>query len=92
MTMQFNNAFFEELGKSAGVTNLVRTVAEDVARRARASAPRDTGDYADGITVRMKVQERRSVALVVGTDPKTLLVESKTGNLVRALQTKKRGR
>lgn len=82
---KFNNAFFEELGRSAGVTNLVRAKAEEVAAIARATAPVESGDYRDGIQVRVK-QQKRSVALVVGTDPKTLLVEAKTGNLARALR------
>lgn len=92
MAVKFNNAFFEELSRSAAVTNLCVSVAETIAADARANAPVDTGAYRDGIVVRLKHQ-RRSVALVVGTDKKTMLVEAKTGNLVRALQrAKKRGR
>lgn len=86
--MKFNNSFFEELGRSAGVTKLVTDKAEQIAAIARSTAPVDTGDYRDGIKVELKHQDR-SVALVVGTDPKTMLIESKTGNLVRALKAAK---
>jgi hypothetical protein len=87
--MKFNNAFFDELGRSAGVTDLVKSKAESIAARARSTAPVDSGEYREGIKVRMK-QQKRSVALVVGEDPKTLLIEAKTGNLVRALRAEKK--
>lgn len=90
MTMQFNNRFFDELGRSPGVTQAVTKAAVEIARTAIKDAPRDTNDYADSIHVRVK-QQRRSVALVVAADPKAMLVEAKTGNLVRALNKHKRG-
>lgn len=83
--MNFNNAFFEELGVSEPVTELVVEAAERVAGIARSTAPRDTEDYANGIGVSVK-RQKRSVALVTATDPKSLLIESKTGNLARALK------
>ena len=89
--VQFNNSFFEEMGKSAGVTNLIKDEAERVAAIARRNAPVDEGDYVAGIEVRIRESGRRNVALVVGTDWKTMLVESKTGNLVRALNESKSG-
>lgn len=88
----FNNSFFEEMGKSAGVTALTKGKAEDIARIARSTAAVDEGDYRDGIVVRMKDTSRRSVALVVGTDWKTMLIEAKTGNLVRALKASASGK
>lgn len=84
--MHFNNEYFDELSRSAGVTDLCVKAAEKVADAARASAPVDSGDYRDGIVVVTK-QQQRSVAVVKGTDPKTMLIESKTGNLARALRT-----
>ena len=89
--VQFNNAFFEQLGQSAGVTNLVRNVAEEIAETARSTAPVDSGEYRDGIEVRMK-RQRRAVGLVVGTDPKTMLIEAKTANLARALPAHRQAR
>ncbi|AOY72039.1 hypothetical protein ARZXY2_2509 [Arthrobacter sp. ZXY-2] len=90
--MEFNDKFFEEIGKSAGVTRMCRDVADKVLAAAVAGAPVDEGDYRDGLQVQEKTVEHRNVALVVGTDPKTMLIESKTGNLARALnQVKKSG-
>jgi len=89
--MQFNNAFFEDLSRSPGVRALVQAEAEKIAADARGSAPVDSGKYRDGIKVVMKNQ-RRAVAVVLSTDPKTMLIESKTGNLARALQRWKRKR
>lgn len=91
MAVKFNNAYFEALSRSAGVVNLVMAAAQKVASTARSTAPVDSGDYRDGIKVELKYQ-RRAVALVVGTDPKTMLVESKTGNLARALKANTKGR
>lgn len=89
--MEFNDRFFEELGKSSGVTSLVKRKTQDVARIAIATAPVDTGAYRDLIEVRVKTARYRNVGLVVGTDWKTLLVEAKTHNLVRALRQAKGG-
>lgn len=88
--MEFNDKFFEEIGKSAGVTQMCRDVANEVLAAAVAGAPVDEGDYRDGLQVQVKTVEYRNVALVVGTDPKTLLIESKTGNLARALSKVKK--
>ena len=87
--MQFNDRFFEELGHSAGVTKLVKSKAERIAARARETAPVDTGEYRDHIKVKVKRAKFRNVALVVGEDPKTLLIEAKTGNLVKALRAER---
>lgn len=87
--MQFNNAFFEQLSRSPEVQAVTVEAANRVAQTARERAPVDTEEYRKGIVVRKKFQ-RRVVALVEGTDPKTMLIESKTGNLVRALQANKR--
>lgn len=91
--MDFNNRFFEELGTSAGVTQLCVDAAEHIAEIARNSAPVASGNYRDGIKVEVKRNAQlRNVALVVGHDPKTMIIESKTGNLARALRAARRGR
>ena len=91
MGVTFNNAFFDELSVSGPVTELCVEAAERVAEIARTGVPRITGDYADGISVAVK-RQKRSVALVLANDPKSLIIESKTGNLARALRAaKKRG-
>jgi hypothetical protein len=89
--VKYNNAFFEQLGRSPEVVELTTDVAQEIADTAIADGPRDTEDYVNGIKVQVKFQ-KRVVALVVGTDKKTMLIESKTGNLVRALNKKKRSR
>lgn len=92
MAVDFNDSFFEQLGRSPGVVALVNTATEAIAATARGTAPTDTEDYRDGIVTEGKYQDRY-VGLVVGTDPKTMLIESKTGNLARALRQngKRRG-
>lgn len=88
--VQFNNQFFDDLSKSAGVRALVDEATEAIAATARSTAPVDSGDYRDGIQTSGKLQ-KRYVGLVVGTDPKTMLIESKTGNLARALRKNAKG-
>ena len=87
--VEFNDGFFEEIMKSAGVKALTRSAADRVALEARASAPVKTGAYRDGIEVKEQQYSKRTAYLVVGTDKKTLLVESKTGNLAKALKKAK---
>lgn len=87
--MKFNNGFFTKLGHSSKVTALVESKANAIAARARADAPVDTGKYRDGIVVRIKHSATRNVALVVATDEKSMIIESETGNLARALNAEK---
>ncbi|WP_284986967.1 HK97 gp10 family phage protein [Arthrobacter sp. fls2-241-R2A-172] len=89
--MKWNESFFSKLGHSGPVTSLVKQKAEEVQAAAQASAPVDTGEYRDNITVRIKSSGNRNVALVVAEDPKSMIIESRTGNLVRALNSVKRG-
>lgn len=67
-----------------GVAAEVHRRAEAVAARARASAPVASGAYRDSIHVQ-DARTDRAVARVVASVPYALLVESKTGNLTRAL-------
>jgi len=87
--VQFNNRFFEELGRSPGVRRVVDEAADRVQDIAQSTAPEDSGEYRDGI-VRTSKYQRRYVAEVIATDPKSMLIESKTGNLARAVQRAKR--
>lgn len=88
-SMVFNDDWFDDLVKSPPVVALVHGAAEDIAGIARSTAGVDTGEYRDGIVVRDTFR-RGAVSEVVATDPKSLIIESKTGNLVKALQQKKR--
>lgn len=90
--VQFNDSFFEQLGRSPAVVGLCVEVANKVAAAARASAPKKSHDYANSIHVEVVRRGRRNAALVKADSPIALLVESKTGNLARALnQVKKSG-
>lgn len=84
--VDFNDAFFDEILRSAQVESLCRSKAEQALAVARSSAPVDTGAYRDGLAVEVVEHAHRRSFCVVGHDPKTLLVEAKTGNLARALR------
>ena len=56
---------------------------------AKANAPVDTGAYRDGLEVKAVQRAHRTTYMVVGTDAKTMLVESRTGNLRKALKAAK---
>lgn len=84
--IEFNESFFDAVLNSQGVRNLVRSKAEQVLAAAQASAPVETGAYRAGLRLTTRQSAHRQVCVVAGTDPKTLLVESKTGNLARSLR------
>ncbi|GAB2567495.1 hypothetical protein GCM10027033_24870 [Leucobacter ruminantium] len=88
--MQHNDSFYDWLVKVAA-RPIVDETRGRVAARARATAPVGEGDYKNGIKETSKMQERY-IGLVQATDPKSLIVESKTGNLARALRGSRRGR
>lgn len=87
--VHFNDAFFDEILNSAGVRAMTRGAAEKALGVARANAPVDTGAYRDGLEVKAVQHARRTTFMVVGTDAKTMLVESRTGNLRKALKAAK---
>ena len=91
MPVKFDDGYFDKLSRSPGVTAITVAAAKRIAATARSAAPAASGAYRDGIKVVLKYQ-RRAVALVVGTDKKTMLIESKTGNLARALRANAKGR
>ena len=76
----------KSLLKDPGVARDLMERAERVADRARSTAPVDTGAYRDGISARADVTDR-VVARVVATDRKSMALESRTGNLARALDS-----
>ncbi|MDN6271477.1 MAG: HK97 gp10 family phage protein [Bifidobacterium crudilactis] len=100
--VDFNDAFFSNILRSAGVKSLCMQKAEKVLEAAKASAPvgdpdnpvytrpeRHQGQNRDGLQIETVSHAHRDTVLVVGTDAKTMLVESKTGNLARALKAAK---
>lgn len=89
--MQFNDTFIGRLLVSAEVEGLVMDAAEEVAAQARATAPVDTGAYRGGIVTAKKYQQR-VVGLVQATDPGSMAIEARTGNLARAVRAKAKKR
>lgn len=89
--MRFDPKFFEEILNSSKTAELCEMQADAILEIAHANAPVDTGDYQRGLRV-LRVRSRDRVkAIVIGEDWKTLLVESKTGNLARATRAVMRG-
>lgn len=70
--------------KSDEVRAPLRDIAEKTATRARSSAPVDSGEYRDSIDVVSDTTDR-AVERVVAHDSKSMIVESRTSNLKRAL-------
>lgn len=87
--IDFNESFFDEIMNSAGVQAMTRGVAEKALGVAKANAPVDTGAYRDHLAVEPVQRAHRTTYMVVGHDPKTMLIESQTGNLRKALKAAK---
>jgi hypothetical protein len=81
-----NEGFWGDLGFMPGVVSLVDRASGTVARRARSSAPVVTGRYRSGIVEQVHSTEHRYVKRVVATAESSMGVESRTGNLARALR------
>ena len=86
-TIVFNQKYFDAIMRSSGVQQLELQAAQRVLAAAQASAPVDTGAYRAGLRITKAERRYRTAYLVDGTDPKTLLIEAKTGNLARALKS-----
>ena len=86
----FNEEFFATIMRSAGIEALCRFKAEDALAISQSTAPVDTGAYRDGLSIEKVPHKYRDTYEVVGHDPKTLLIEAKTGNLARALKAVKK--
>lgn len=82
----FNQAFFDQVMKTPKVRGLLRKKGREILNRAKATAPYDTGDYQRGLVMVESEARYRPVVRVVGQDPKTLLIEARTGNLARSLK------
>lgn len=83
--MKWNEGFFSEILHSAKVTRLISDPGETVAALARANAQVDTGAYRDGIHMKIVSTPTRNIAVIVASDPKSLIIEARTGNLAKAL-------
>lgn len=82
--IDLNSGVMGRLLKSDQLRPPLRDVAEKAAARARANAPVDTGEYRNSIRVESDTTDR-AVERVVAHDDKAAVIESRTGNLKRAL-------
>ena len=82
--VRLNSPGVRQLLRDDGVREFLRAQARKVAAAARESAPVDTGAYRDSIHVEDATTDR-AVARVVADDWKAMLIESRTGNLARAV-------
>lgn len=88
-TVEFNGAFFDNIMKSSGISDITKRKADAALSIAKHTAPVDSGDYKDRLAVVRHDSKYRFSWRVIGRDWKTLLVEAKTGNLARALKAVK---
>jgi hypothetical protein len=87
--VEFNERYFESVLRQPKVEALTDAVAERALSAAKSNAPVDTADYQRGLHLEHYNSRYRRTTRVVGSDEKTLLLESKTGNLARALKAAK---
>lgn len=82
---------FQKVGTSPEMKDAIQSSVDAAAEIARRIAPVDTGDYRDGIdsVVYESRGGKRWVGRVQFNDPKSLLVESKTGTAYKALRAAK---
>lgn len=85
--IEFDQKYFDEIMRSAGVKSLQLDVGREALGRAKATAPVKTGGYRDGLRLRWVPHRYRDTLILEGTDPRTLLVESQTGHLARTLKS-----
>jgi hypothetical protein len=92
MDIKFSKSLADEVLRAPKVVEQTSSIAEKGLQNAKSSAPVDTSEYRDGLHVERKEAKFRTVFRVVGSDPKTMLIESKRGVLARALKAlSKRG-
>ena len=84
--VEFNDRFFETVLRQPKVERLTDEAAARALAKAKADAPVDSGDYRDGLRIEHHESRYRRTTRVVGTDSKTMLIESTTGNLARSLK------
>lgn len=82
--VEFHAGNLGEALNSPELAAFLKSKAEVVATSARASAPVDTGEYRDSITVEVAHTDR-VVGRVHAKAPHSWVVEANTGNLQRAL-------
>lgn len=89
-TFKPNPRYFETVLRQPRVERLVDGIAAEGLAIAKADAPRDTAAYVNGLRIEHHESRYRRTARVVGSDKKTMLLESKLGILARMLKKVKR--
>lgn len=84
-----NQAFFDTVLRSPPVEVLVDEAAERALAAAKASAPEVTGGYKQNLHIEHHESKYRRSARVVGDLDYSMTVESRTGNLARAVKAAK---
>lgn len=84
VTLKLNHGGIGELLMSEEIRAELRPRAESVLAAAQADPHDDTGDYESGLQIQEDTTDR-AVLRVVGTDPKSNILEAKYGILARAL-------
>ena len=88
-SVEFNPNFFETVLRQPQVEALTDSAGSRALSAAQANAPVGTADYKRGLHIEHHESRFRRTTRVVGDDEKTMLIESKTGNLARALKAAK---
>ncbi|KAB1867334.1 HK97 gp10 family phage protein [Microbacterium algeriense] len=88
--VEFTPRFFEEVLRQPKVERLTDEIAAAALAKMQADAPRDTEAYVEGLHIEHHDSRYRRTTRVVGSDEKTLLIESKTGTMARGLKAAKR--
>ena len=88
-TFEPNQAWFDQAMRLPGVERLTDDAADRALAAAKSTAPVDTGDYLAGLHIEHHEAHYRRSTRVVGDDPKTLMIEARTGNLARSVKAAK---
>ena len=83
--MKHNDGFYTQLLSSRGVESAVVKAAKVVQAEMERTAPVDTGEFKSSFRTRTK-RQKRVVAVVESTDPDALIIEARTGTMVRAVR------
>ncbi|MDK6399570.1 hypothetical protein QP426_00640 [Pauljensenia sp. UMB1235] len=84
--VNFNQKYFDEILRSAGVEGLTKKTAERAFEIAYKEAPFRTGEYQGKLELGTKEAKYRRVYQVEGHARHTLRVEARTGHLARSLR------
>ena len=84
--VDINDGFFDQILRSPGVEGLCKQKAQEAMAIAKANAPVKSGAYRDGIELETVERQHRRTYMVVATAEHSLLVETQTQNLAKALK------